>query len=167
MALAIYLLVCLTSRPNPATGTDTTLRVDTCVSVGGYRTVCIWRNRSAGRVGLREASSLYDKWQEVCRKTKAKAKGSFSLDSEFRLSAVQNKHVESEETIVLSHAASGKWTNQATPAISSSRLYAWTAGEEQSSYVISALTLSPVPGTPSWMAVDSLPRAAPATVRSI
>jgi Zn-dependent peptidase ImmA (M78 family) len=160
-----YLLVCLTSRPNPATRADTTLRVDTCVSVGPHCTVCIWRNRSAGRVGLRGALSLYDKWQEVSRKTKTK--GSFSLDPEFGLVTAQSKNVDSEETIVLSRAAHGKWANETSRAISSSRLYAWTADEEQSAYVISALTLTPVSGDCSWPPINSAPRASSATVRSI
>jgi hypothetical protein len=160
-----YLLVCLTSRPNPATGADTTLRVDTSVSVGPHRAVCIWRNRSAGRVGLRGALSLYDKWQEVCRQTKTK--GSFILDPTFGLVTAQSKNVDNEETIVLSCAAHGKWANEASRTISSSRLYAWTADEEQSAYVISALTLPPVPGRCSWPVVDSVTRTATATARSI
>jgi Zn-dependent peptidase ImmA (M78 family) len=47
-----YLLVSLTGRPNPATRTETTLRVDACVGMGAGANLCIWRNRSAGRIGL-------------------------------------------------------------------------------------------------------------------
>jgi len=134
-----YLLVCLTGRPNPATGADPTLRVDACVSVGSRRNVYIWRNRSAGRVGLHGALSLYDKWQEISRATKKK--GSFVLDPIVGLLAAQNKHVDNEEMVTLSRTAHGKWANETSRTISSSRLYAWAADEAPSAYVISALTL--------------------------
>ena len=159
-----YLLVCLTGRPNPATGADTTLRVDACVSVGPGRDLCIWRNRSAGRVGLNGALSLYDKWQEVCRETKTK--GCFVFDPAFGLLPAQNKHIDNEETIVLSRTIQGKWANETSHVISSSRLYAWTADKEQAAYVISAVTLEASSRKSSWQTGRSFTLTADTTAHS-
>lgn len=138
-----YLLICLTNRPNPSTGADIALRVDACVSVGPSHASRVWRNRSAERVGLKGAQSLYEKWRDASRGITTK--GRFILDPDSGSLAMQPKPADVQETILLARTADGKWINEATRVVSSSRLYAWTAEEEKAAYVISALALSAVP----------------------
>ena len=140
-----YVLVSLSSRPIPATGEAITLRVDTCVGIGGRNNLCIWRNRSDGGVGLNAALSLYDSWREVARKTEIK--GCFIFDPTMGLIPSRDKHVCTEEAVILSRTVHGKWATESSRVISSSRLYAWTSDEERAAYVISALTFDAPPSS--------------------
>jgi hypothetical protein len=85
--------------------------------------------------------SLYQKWEEGSRS--AKVKGSFILDPALGLLPARNNRCDSEETILLSRAVCGKWATETSRVISASRLYAWTVGEKQASYVVSALSVCP------------------------
>jgi len=107
---------------------------------------------------------LYDKWQEVCRETKTK--GCFVFDPAFGLLPAQNKHIDNEETIVLSRTIQGKWANETSHVISSSRLYAWTADKEQAAYVISAVTLEASSRKSSWQTGRSFTLTADTTAHS-
>jgi len=142
-----YLVLALTSRPNPAKGGESALRVDDFVTLGAGTGVCIWRNRSAATVGLREAVSLYDKWKEVSRRSATK--GCFALDRRHALLRASNRNtIDCEETIFASRVIDGRWISGALRARTSSRLYAWTAGTEPAAYVVSALALDSISGKP-------------------
>lgn len=152
-----YVLLSLTNRQNPSKGGDPTLRVDECVSIGKGGGLRIWRNKSAAKAGLHGALSLFRKWTEAYPEFAA-GRERRSLDVEKRGVAfvfdprqglIQGEHqtfdIDSEEKVLLSEAIGGKHCPRAV--ISSSRLYAWNAGEQTGAYVVSVLAVHPTQTT--------------------
>jgi Zn-dependent peptidase ImmA (M78 family) len=139
-----YMLLCMSERPNPATGKDATLRIDAAVPIGTWRDMYVWRNRSAHNVGLLRATTLYGEWAAVYGS--APARGSFGIDPNTGSVATNCIFSDSEESLLLSRVVHGRWRNEPVRVFSSQRLYAWTDASEGTPYIVAAIALAHSPG---------------------
>jgi hypothetical protein len=129
-----YLFLCLAAKANPSTNGEITLRVENCVSTGSWRNVYVWRNKSAARLGLESAISLFDQWkQHDENRTQGLGHGSEPIHR-------NPTECESKERILISRIVGGKWKNEFSVVISANRLDTWKAGDNQNAYIFSVLT---------------------------
>lgn len=157
-----YLVMCLSEKPNPATGQDCTLRVDSCVSVGSWRSAHIWRHKSADSAGLKSALMLYRSWEK--RLSATPVSGRFSLDrAEGIMPVTLGSSQGASEQVRISRITAGKWTDEIADVLAANWLYAWSHGPDRLAYVITVLAPSTAVAHGPTTAPSSLtPPCAPA-----
>lgn len=134
-----YMFLCLSKRPNAVTGKDVALRVEVAVSVGSWRDLYIWRNRSAQGLGLDSATKLYNGWELT--NSAAATKGKFSINPRSGSLDQNCMPIQVEESIHLSRVTKGRWKNEIAGVLCANRLYVWNDNSDDAAYVFSAISL--------------------------
>jgi hypothetical protein len=136
-----YLVMCLSVKPNPATGQDSTLRVDSCVSVGSWRGAHIWHHKSADRAGLKSALMLYDTWEK--RVAATPVSGCFTLDRGEGIIPVALGGCQGAlERVHISKTTGGKWADEVADVLAANWLYGWSHGSDRLAYIVTVLAPS-------------------------
>ncbi len=98
-----------------------------------------WCGGSSGWVGLSNALTLYEQWEETHRKVPTK--GSFAIDPHSGSLIVSRNCPEVEENVYLSHVIQGRWKNESARIVTANRLYAWSDVSDKAAYILSAIAL--------------------------
>lgn len=135
-----YMFLCMRERSNAVTRKDVALRVEFAVPVGAWHDLYIWRNRSAERLGLGNATKLFKEWERAYRADPTK--GSFTFNPEFGSLDKGSKALDVQENVHLSRVTQGKWKNECAQVICANRLYAWSNDSDRAAYVLSVVALA-------------------------